>query len=279
MGWGPTVVVLTSLHQALRYGRACPHLRGSTVPPMDRALPRLAKPFPANAFPTPTCPTCLDGQLAVQNFEEAHTSSSRRQYEDDERHAPGSANQLDYTGTFIADLRCSMPRCRELLRATGDTFYDVADDGSCYLAARVRTVWPPLPLVDLPVGCPETVGSEIHNASAVVWISTATAVARLRTALERLLDDQGVPSPVKGRPTIHDRIEMLQTSDPRLPEFLSAVKWSGNTAIHEAEGLTFTDVADAASALERVVMALYGTDHVLERAREINRRKVPISQP
>ncbi len=210
------------------------------------------------------------------SFDDDHTASSRQRYEADERHYPGAASEMDYVGTFTSVLGRNNPQCRETFRAAGDTFFDFDENGRTELVARLRTIWPPLPLIQLPSKCPTAISTEITSASAVVWISFATAVSRLRSAVERLLDDKGIERPVRGRPTLADRIRTLGTQEPPVQDLLSAVTWSGNAGAH-GETVKFEDVVDAAEILERALALLYGTDDVARRAREINLRKGPIS--
>src|SRR5688500_4350328 len=169
--------------------RATRTLRG-----MDKAVLRLAEPFPANQWPSLPCPTCVDGRLAVAK--EGHliigeTAASVRIH----RRNPDWGPE-DWSGRFTALLTCGNPECLERGVASGSSYLDPYQNRDGDLdyenVLRVRCVDPSIRLSVLPEDAPAAVVEEVDAACSYVWRDAVAAGARLRLAVERVLDHQKI---------------------------------------------------------------------------------------
>ena len=124
----------------------------------------------------------------------------------------------------------------------------------------VRTVDPPLPLLRIPAGAPDAAKEAAGAAAKIVWLDPSSAAGRLRTAVERVLDDQGVSVTTASgaRKSAHARIEEFQKKNQLAGDAMMAVKWIGNSGAHDNE-LTISDVLDGAIVLELALKVIYDT--------------------
>ena len=139
------------------------------------------------------------------------------------------------TGQFVCLLKCR--RCHAVCAVSGNYSVDVDhSDGSSFEHGRPQAVTPPPPMIAIPNACPAPVKAEVQAAFSLYWLDPAACLNRIRNALELVLDDLKVPKSTrsngkKHRLNLHQRIERLEKSRPRLTEIcerMMAVKHLGN---------------------------------------------------
>lgn len=207
-------------------------------------------------WPSLTCPTCHAGVLEYATPQLLASPAAVRSQE----HEGWDPTWL--RGTFAMVSQCSNSRCRQSVVFAGD--WEVVENngdpkwGDYGDLLRIRTAVPPLPLIREPAGTPDSARAALHAAAGVVWTDPGSAAGRLRTGLERILDDQKIADKRSGggRISAHDRVVDLGKQHTMAGDALMAVKWIGNEGAHDDE-LTASDVVDGAAALELALQLLY----------------------
>ncbi|MFE9481280.1 DUF4145 domain-containing protein [Streptomyces spororaveus] len=243
-------------------------------------------PEDVKEWPDIPCPTCGRGSLSSVTgtfvMEESETSK-RWQAEQWDHWEPDWIH-----GGFHCVLRCGKSTC-DLVRVTGEMRL-VAEqderghwDGQSWVHEfRPLFFHPALPLLQTHEAAPEVVLQRVSAASAVLWADPSSAANRLRSAVEALMDDQGIPRKGSGRRgpfdlTLHKRIENLASAKPAYSdaaEMILAVKWIGNVGSHE-DALKVSNVLDGAEILDFVLTEIYdkSRDSIKRLAAEITARK------
>jgi hypothetical protein len=185
-------------------------------------------------------------------------------------------------GFFTLSANCTSRECDAVALVVGDMKVDAdVDDrghwhGEYETFYRVRYVDPPLALVHLPSGCPETVSKAIADASRVIWIDSGSAANRLRTVVELLLTALGVRKTTAGRKrmTTHARIEALRSTRPDVADALEAVKWIGNVGSHQESPPT-KDVLEGSALLEHALKLVYDASEkeIARLVKQVNKRR------
>lgn len=191
-------------------------------------------------------------------------------------------------GGFHCILRCGNNAC-DLVRVVGKESL-VADfdehgmwNGEYCERFEPNLFLPALPLVESRAACPPPVQERADAAAKLIWLDASSAANRLRSAIEALLDDQGIPKrgvSSAGKPfdvKLHARIENLTKAKPvyaDATDLLLAVKWIGNVGSHD-DSLKTTDVLDGAEILDYTLELIYddGRDALKKKAAEIAARK------
>lgn len=166
----------------------------------------------------------------------------------------------------VAIVVCDNQKCKEAaaIVAEGKWYQDVNCDTQHldYTAYFVPTHFcPSPPLIEVPANCPEAAHAEIKLAFVSSWGDPAAAANHIRTAVERLLDARRINKMItrstgKKRMPLHDRIELLKTSEPDAYAALMAIKWLGNAGTH-TDDLSREDVFKAFDILEVALHNLY----------------------
>ncbi|MGY3056101.1 hypothetical protein ACVWZD_001621 [Streptomyces sp. TE3672] len=236
-------------------------------------------------WPNIPCPTCAGGTLVpmADTFVTEEAAMSKKWQSES---ASGWEPSWIYGG-FHCILRCGKSTC-DLVRVVGEmrVVEDVDDRGHWYgnwLTHLTPTFFhPALPLVQRHDAAPRSVLDRVEAGAAVIWVDPSSAANRLRSAVEALLDDQGIPR--KGHSNkgpydvkLHQRIENFKKEKPGFSDSadaLLAAKWIGNVGSHE-DGLKIPDVLNGAELLDFALMEIYDTsrDAVKKMAAEITARK------
>ena len=219
-------------------------------------------PFLPKAVPTWRCPACPTGALALvpDSLRYEDTAESLRVLE-------GPEWEPEWlTQRFFALLRCT--KCKEPVLSVGDVKveddYDEDAGGWAPVGALVPTFFEPaIPIIRVHEKCPEHIASEIAEASRLYWTSPSSAANRVRSALERLMDDKAIPKKTKTKAgtfrdlTLHARIERFGKKYPELSQHLLAIKWIGNSGSHSTE-ITADDMLDGFELLAYALDEIYG---------------------
>lgn len=227
---------------------------------MEHALSQFAGEVSEYDWPTISCPTCKIGSVPyskVDMFEDP-TSASWRDHD--------SWDPDMIFGSFMGALKCTNPHCCQAVLVTGTYTVvhnngepEYGDYGELY---RLKSFDPPLALADVPSSAPPSVKDAVAASARIVWLDPSSAANRLRTAVERVLDDKRVKKTrinnggTRVRMTTHARIEQFRLKDQLAGDAMMAVKWIGNEGTHESE-LTIQDVLDGATVLQLALKVVY----------------------
>jgi hypothetical protein len=237
---------------------------------------RRAPPWP--------CPTCGRGTLcldtATLRISETRASRVARNRDD--------WFWDDITERFAGILICDEKSCQEPVSVAGTTYHEPIDDGEGGqdLARRLRPLYfaPPLRIISLPSTCPKETVEEIEAAFLLFWTDLPSAANRVRTALERLLTQRGIPQYERTRGgrrrlTLHRRIELFRKKKADLGDAMLAVKWIGNEGSHPGR-LTRDDLLDAFQLIEHLLdeMFVNRNAQIAKISREVLKQKGPRSK-
>lgn len=230
------------------------------------------------SWPYIPCPSCKRAGLTLLPdslvLEEANQSKSW--------HA------LDYWdpdfiyGGFHCVLQCYKDTC-DIVRVVGRTgVYEKSMEEGYHLDLRPLFFMPELPLIQSFGDCPKQVRERIEAASPILWVDPSAAANRLRSAVEALMDHEGIPRrwSANGKTydiSLHNRIERFKTvrsEHSKVANLLLAVKWIGNVGSH-GSAIRVHDVLDAIEILDRTIQQVYDTSTALieEKAEQIIARK------
>lgn len=207
-------------------------------------------PFSPQSMPAWRCPHCVDGTLTPikGSLKQSGTAVSQ-----EARNHPDWEPEWNVNRFFIMMMcvKCSDPvLCVGTTRAVeehNDEF------GWVVTAALVPTYFEPyVPVIVIPSKCPDSVSTEVVKASSLIWCSPSSSGNKIRAAVERLMDAQGVPN----TSSLHGRIQAFAPANQSVADKLLAIKWIGNTGSH-SDDLELADVLDAFELLEYCLEKLY----------------------
>ncbi|MFE3105955.1 DUF4145 domain-containing protein [Nocardia tengchongensis] len=229
---------------------------------MQKYTPKLAGPFKEGDWPNLGCPVCEEGGLTIGLFEWEH-QDGQKDHDD---------SPVDLAGRFYARLVCTRSGCAAWVVVSGDYTMDYSYDAltnflDVWPMLTVRTIYPPVPIMDLTAAVPEPVRSAIGRASALVWLDPLAATGALRSSVERLMDELGIRVPPKTRDILHNRLLEFEKSEPVAGKLLLAAKYVGNGGAHESTRLTATDALETAAMIEVALGVLYTQDNTALLAR------------
>ncbi len=237
------------------------------------------------------CPTCGKGTL-VPNPKQLLVAESAQTFK--ERQEEFFEPWLSLM-RFSIVLRCSNSICGETVISTGilDYFLDYEFDDASYQMVEVHPrifkpifFHPQLQIFHIPENCPEDINKQINIAFSNFFHDQSASANSIRTALEILMNEQGVRKQFisrKGKKEtykLHQRIEFFGKSNPELSPFLMAAKWIGNAGSHIGQ-LTREDLLDGFELLQHAIEELYVKPNRLKelksKSQAIIKRKKPIS--
>lgn len=232
-------------------------------------------------WPSPLCPVCRVGRLAVDGISDVLSAESANSQDDPAWEPEWQA------GFFHGSLRCQRRGCREVVIVAGEMKteellpegngpYRGATYGSLH---RLRFALPALPIAALPPECPPRIQELMDGCSQVLWRDPPAAANRLRFAVEELLTLQRIRRSIvknhkRHKLTTHARIELLKRAKPEVAVTLEAVKWIGNQGSHD-DTITIIDVLAGAELLSHALRLLYDYQprRMLRAAQVINKHK------
>lgn len=233
-----------------------------------------------NSPPFP-CPSCGKGvfSLVPKSLVYQDTAKSRRAHHDEDWSFP------DTEYRFSARLKCGQTSCGDEAVVVGIGWIEEQptqegpDQTNCF---SPKFCLPMPDIIPLSQKCPSQVASELKASFALFWSDRAAAANRIRAGVERIMDHFRIPrrkKTTKGklvRLTLHDRLELFETSDKMSSQRLMAIKWFGNAGSHEHE-ITRDDVLDALEILEDALIELFEqrTRRLAVLTRSLMRRHEP----
>ncbi len=228
------------------------------------------------------CPTCRTGTLSLvrNSLVSKETANSRQTYD--------VLSEPELIGsTFSAWLKCNYGTCGDAVAVAGigkvavrekttdeeieESIEDLPPHPS-YEAIYQPLFCCPMPdMFEVSENCPGEVVLELRAAFRLFWANQAASAGRVRVALERLMDHYNIPS---GK--LHRRIKQFSNAQATVGGRLMALKWLGNTALHEGH-VSREDLLDAFEILEFVMAQLFDQkdSRIAELARQLDFKHNP----
>lgn len=232
------------------------------------------------------CPRCANGKMKPIK----DTLSVREpRYVSDWREANPHDWEWDHvTERWSATMRCDEAGCGEIVNLIGDV--DVVEspytdgDGDIHLGyeevLRIQAMFPASPLFRVSDAVPKKVAAQLEIAFRMYWTDVSACVARLRTAVERLLDDQGVLTEKKTkkgkfvRMDLYDRIDSFAAGAGAAHSGqLQSLRHIGNLGTHGGDDVDDGDLFDAIDVLEFVLTGIYDTKTIDAKANRLKNKK------
>lgn len=237
------------------------------------------------SLPCPYCPTGKLKQLGPPDIVEAGFSVDYR------TNNPEDWEVENLVERWSARLRCDEANCGEIVNMIGDTDTvetDVQDqDGQMYWGARedvlrIRAVFPAPPLFRISGNVPRRVKRQLELAFRLYWIDTSACIARLRTAVEALLDEQKVSKErmltkdanagKMHRMNLAERINSF-TAGALHHAQLQGLRNIGNLGTHGTDDVEEEDLFDAIDVLEFALTGIYDTKTINAKAAQLRSKK------
>lgn len=235
------------------------------------------------ALPGLPCPRCPNGKLRVAAndlhiTEPAYSAA----YRDDPNWEPDNIVER-----WSATMRCDEVDCGEIVEMLGDTetveveVETTPGNLNWGLAEmlRIQAVYPPPPLFRIPATVPNRVRNQLLLTFKLYWTDTSACVARLRTAVEAMLDDQDVPRERKiektgkmHRMNLEERINAFVNGAQHKDE-LQGLRNIGNLGTHGSDDVDAEDLFDAIDVFEFVLRSIYETETLKGKAKKLAEKK------
>ncbi|CAJ8191697.1 Uncharacterised protein [Burkholderia pseudomallei] len=243
-------------------------------------------PFTRERVPAWICPVCRSGHLRLLKDTLAERESRASQkYRDHPDWEP------DWIyGTFACVFECNNEHCKEFVSCAGKcnvAVADVLDDEYGWVQEQQESFKPlyfspPLVLMDIPKGCPQTVQKHLQESFALAYADAGAALNCARAAIEAMLNDLGVKrfkiqNGKRRIISLHQRIENLPDKYDEQKQLLLAVKWLGNAGSHNGAEPDANDLRNAYDLLESVLAEIYEqrTKKLKAVAKKVNKKKGP----
>ncbi len=215
------------------------------------------------------CPRCGKGRVRQGSnkivIEEPQHSKNQHGSDEWEPHWVDEA--------FTVLLTCDNTVCGEIVavngRASEEPFDQYGPDdepmGTQYATVfRPASLFPAPPLFPVSRKFPAKVQAELRLAFQLYWADLSASASRLRTSLERVLDDKGIPATgvdKAGKPTrltLFDRIDLFekQEKDADSAESMNALRVVGNLGTHGDE-VQLGDYFDLLEVYEDALLDIY----------------------
>ncbi len=240
---------------------------------------------PRDAIPGLPCPRCATGKLklALNGLRIAEPQYSV-DYHGDPDWEPGNMVER-----WSATLKCDETPCGEIVELIGDTEdveVEVETAPGHYAwglegMLRIQAAHPPPPLFRISETVPYKVKSQLKLAFRMYWTDISACVARLRTAVEAMLDDQKAPRERKTatgkmvRMNLQERISHFAQAADGAPhqDQLEGLRNIGNLGTHGGDDVTNEDLFDAIDVLEFVLAGIYDTKTIKTKAKTLATKK------
>lgn len=236
-------------------------------------------------FPGLPCPRCATGKLKLAP---GSLRIAEPQYSAD-YHIDPDWEPDNVVERWSATLKCDETPCGELVELIGDTEgveveVETSPDHFAWgleQMLRIRATYPPPPLFRISEAVPYTVKSQLKLAFRMYWTDASACAARLRTAVEAMLDDQKVPrerKTAKGkmvRLNLQERISHFAQAADGAPhkDQLEGLRNIGNLGTHGGDDVTDEDLFDAIDVIEFVLTGVYDTKTIKAKAQTLAAKK------
>lgn len=177
------------------------------------------------------------------------------------------------TLSFTTMLTCGEVTCGEVVAVSGkasNEYYELYGDlgepveQGYVTVLRPVSMFPAPPLFPISKKYPPKVQQELKLAFQLYWADRSASTSRLRTSLERVLDDKGIPTlspPTNGKQKrlfLFDRIDLFEkaTNDSDSAESMNALRVVGNIGTHGDEVMD-GDYFDLLDVYEDALLDIY----------------------
>ncbi|HAH1334149.1 TPA: DUF4145 domain-containing protein [Escherichia coli] len=227
---------------------------------------KLTTMFTEHECPSWACPSCGNATLKIKSgtfhynetLESVQYRTSNDQYWDPEC--------ISYV--FSSLLVCESSRCKEVVACSGvggvHQEWDGRDLDHINLFSA-KYFAPALKPFNIPSECPVSVQKALCESFSLYLNNPAAAANALRTSIENLLTELGVPARLpnkKGelyRLTLNARLEILPSDFQKHLEALTAIRWLGNAGSHNADAVSTNDIGSAYEVVEYLLSDIYGS--------------------
>jgi hypothetical protein len=237
--------------------------------------------FGRNSFPGLPCPYCAPGKMKlVPGSLSVVEPTMSVKYRDNQSWEPDNVVQR-----WSARLECDEASCGEIVHMIGDTdlvetFVEEVDTWGLEDVLRVRAIFPAPPLFRVPISVPNKVRNELELAFQLFWSDLSASLGRLRTAVEKMLDDQKIKREGIDKNgdvfemKLNDRInafsKLAHGADAK--DMLHGLRNIGNMGAHGNE-VTREDLFDAIDVLEDVLLGIYEKGSIKAKAQKLLDKK------
>lgn len=167
---------------------------------------------------------------------------------------------------FVLFLGCTNLECGEVVSVAGDCFAEPKFDEQSGMTTNDWETWlkpkafNPAPLLlRLPASVPEKVAAKVRLASWHYWADMGASVGALRSALELILDELGIPRARESngkRMNLGSRVDALAEKGGNHKKVFTALRMVGNLGAH-GESVESKDLLDAFEIMEHVLVGLF----------------------
>lgn len=238
---------------------------------------------PKTSIPGLPCPHCATGKLKL--LKDTLVLREPKYSSDWHKNNPDGWEPDSATERWSATLRCDEVACGEVVNMIGDievVDVELIEDGQMNWGLedvlRIQAVFPAPPLFRISANVPRTVKRQLELAFRMYWADLSACVARVRTAVERLLDDQNVPKQKltkKGkvlRMDLKERIDSFTNGAVHKAQ-LQGLRNIGNLGTHGGDEVDPEDLFDAMDVLEFVLTGIYDTKTINAKAQKLAKKK------
>lgn len=243
--------------------------------------PTWDRSFFRNQVPTFPCPQCVTGKLKLNGDLITKTPIYIKDYQKKWGWDPDSI--ID---RWFASLQCDENNCGEIVYLIGDTetvaketeVFEGRIDWAYESVFRIRSAFPALPIFRPSTNVPSKVKEQLELAFGLYWADTSACAARLRTAVEAMLDHEKVPTQRMNkknklqRLTLHERIESFVNGLNHRDE-LHGLRNIGNLGAHSGSDVAHIDLLDALDVIRHVLYGLYDTKEIKAKAKSLSNKK------
>jgi len=212
---------------------------------------------PFKQFPAWICPGCGEGRVRpLKGWPRGRSPT-------------GQWDELEYEYTskqerFVALMACRNSDCKRAIAVIGTTWLIPVALDELWSAYDVhqfffpRFIDPAPQMFAIPSCCPESIRMPVQSAFQLFWCDPAAAVAKIRTSLERFMDEKRIPAQQGGRRmSLHQRLTIYESTDVEGFGLLREVKELGNLLVHERSG-TDEDVLNSLRILDHILDTSFG---------------------
>lgn len=166
---------------------------------------------------------------------------------------------------FTMTLQCTNGRCDARVACIGDggVEQDYIEGGNgasgWFDFFSPKSFVPPLKLLRVTSGTPQVIEDALEESFATFFNAPDASLARIRVALEVLLDELGVDSlSDKEKPLrLHSRIEKLPERYLEIKDPAMAVKWLGNEGSHRSHKVRKKHVLEGYEVFSHILNIAY----------------------
>lgn len=167
-------------------------------------------------------------------------------------------------GRFAALLKCGNKACGEIVALSGETRPMVREGDEhpeeLFHDLKPKGMFPAPPIINIPDGASDAVRAELRLAFQLFWSDLGACVGKMRTSVERLMDQSGVKKTfTKGGKrypqALNNRIDAFKKSKPEYEHILHALRTVGNLGTHKNANLA--PVLDAFRIYEHALDDLF----------------------